>query len=1023
MNNLMKHFLRSLLCISLAVPAFTSCYDDSEIWGKVEELENRVEVLEAEMTSQVEAMNALLTNGATLTSCKKNSDGSYTITLSNGTKFKVLPEGTDFSTLVSYTLIDGKKCWSTFDALGNPVLITDTYGNPIPVSADISVKIKDGVYVLVINGREYETGYDAEDVVQVFSSCTPLTDASGKVYAVKFTFGEGMEITVALDGYKGVVFKLSNVNNSVVSDYYLACGTTQSFLMEMHGVLDYVMQVPDGWRVKEVYEELTGNTYAYVTAPSESVIALGAAEAEGYIKVVSVVEGGNASVTKMYVSTTPFKKLNVSSFRAAVQPYTGIQKFAYGIMTVSSFDAATVVDQVNKILSSSSDLPAGYNVSEVAVDKTLAEINGAELSVTESYVFWVLPALYNETGENVGFYAVADMLQVKSIEPISVNLAVSNETLFDADLQIEVKGADIVYAGLVEVTESFVEELVYQVSNGVYDAVKGNYSYSGAASKFPTSANARTLDSGTEYALWVIPASEDKTTFTASDVMYKKFSTKAVTAGGKLNVSVADFTVTTSSISTTVSCEGAAMIYYAYLSADDGKRYSTASNETRMSKLLAAATCVESRTSSVEATVSGLGPKKTKWLYAVAVGNDGLYGEVLCKEATTSKVTFNSLSLSLDNLGITSDNAKFQINIADGKTAVDYIYWCGYDKDEFWISDDYCGGDRMGAQDYMAANPDAPQIQKVMNANGPVSEDGVITIEGLSMNTNYVFVVLAKDEEGNYSKAAYNKFTTLAADLGDLVQEGTDKWNDAFSKINIEWFEQSFHAAENSNMSASYAFQISCPTDLTAYILCASDTYFEGMGLASVEEKIVYVEEYSSRKYDNGYVPYKDGEMMCEPDYYKNGELKEGQLMNVYDYYVHGLPTLGFATYFAEGDHDGKCIYWEGDKCTYYERALERIAYYNTIEPYKEKAAMFGLTGDEADAWADALFEAYRPFYEDAEPIIYYNAGEPLKISNPYAMGVNSETGKVSDRVIVVFRDLQGNYYAPMTIEVPDYFE
>ena len=179
MNNLTKHILRSLLCLSLAVPAFTSCYDDSEIWGKVEELENRVDVLEAEMTSQVEAMNALLTNGATLTACKKNSDGSYTITLSNGTKFKVLPEGTDFSTLVSYTLVDGKKCWSTFDALGNPVLITDKQGNAIPVSADISVKIKDGVYVLVINGNEYETGYDAEDVVQVFSSCTPLTDASG----------------------------------------------------------------------------------------------------------------------------------------------------------------------------------------------------------------------------------------------------------------------------------------------------------------------------------------------------------------------------------------------------------------------------------------------------------------------------------------------------------------------------------------------------------------------------------------------------------------------------------------------------------------------------------------------------------------------------------------------------------------------------------------------------------------------------------------------------------------------------
>ena len=1025
MNNLTKHFLRSLLCLSLAVPAFTSCYDDSELWGKVDELEIRVSELEEEMTSQVEAMNALLTNGATLTACKKNSDGSYTITLSNGTKFKVLPEGTDFSTLVSYTVVDGKKCWSTFDALGNPVLITDTYGNAIPVSADISVKIKDGVYVLVINGNEYETGYDAEDVVQVFSSCTPLTDASGNVYAVKFTLGEGMEVTVALDGYKGVIFKLSNVNNAVISDYYLPYGTTQSFLMDMQGVVDYVMQVPDGWRVKETYEELTGETYAVVTAPAESTIELGAAEAEGYIKVVSVVEGGKASVSKMYVSTNPFKKLNVSSFRAAIQPYTGVQKFAYGLMTASSFDAATVVDQVNKILaSSSSDLPAGYNVSEVAVDKTLAEINGAELSVTESYVFWVLPAMYNETGENVGFYAEADMLVVKNLEPVSADVKVSDETLFDAKISVEVKGADLVYAGLVEVEESFVDELVYQVSNGVYEAVKGNYSYSGVASKFPTAATAKVLEPGTEYAVWVIPASEDKTTFTAADVIYEKFSTKAVAAGGKLNATVADFTVTSSSISTTVSCEGAAMIYYAYLSADDGKRYSTASNETKMSKLLADATCVETRAASVEAVIDGLGPEKTKWLYAVAVRNDGLYGEVVCKEAKTNKVSFNSLSLSLESLGITANKAQFKINIADGKTAADYIYWCGYEKDEFWISDDYCGGDRMGAQDYMAANPDAPQIQKVMSANGPVSEDGVVTLKDLSMSTNYVFVVLAKDEEGKYSKAAYKKFTTLAADLGELVKEGTAKWNDALSKIDIKWFEQSFRAAENSNMSANYAFQISCPTDLTAFIICASDTYFDGMGLASVDERIVYIENYASRRYDNGYTPMDaNGNLMSEPDYYKNGELRAGQLMNVYEFHVHGLPTLGFATYFANGDHEGNCIYEEDGGCSIYDYALERIAYYNSMEPYEKKAEMFGLKGEEAATWAKALYEAYKPFYEDAEPIINFNSGEPLFISNPYAMGISAETGKVADRVIVVLRDLQGNYYEPMSIEVPDYFE
>ena len=93
------------------------------------------------------------------------------------------------------------------------------------------------------------------------------------------------------------------------------------------------------------------------------------------------------------------------------------------------------------------------------------------------------------------------------------------------------------------------------------------------------------------------------------------------------------------------------------------------------------------------------------------------------------------------------------------------------------------------------------------------------------------------------------------------------------------------------------------------------------------------------------------------------------------------------------------------------------------MEPYEKKAEMFGLKGEEAATWAKALYEAYKPFYEDAEPIINFNSGEPLFISNPYAMGISAETGKVADRVIVVLRDLQGNYYEPMSIEVPDYFE
>ena len=107
--------------------------------------------------------------------------------------------------------------------------------------------------------------------------------------------------------------------------------------------------------------------------------------------------------------------------------------------------------------------------------------------------------------------------------------------------------------------------------------------------------------------------------------------------------------------------------------------------------------------------------------------------------------------------------------------------------------------------------------------------------------------------------------------------------------------------------------------------------------------------------------------------------------------------------------------------CEAYERALNKIAEHKTITPYQQRAEIFGLKGAEAETWAKALLEAYLPFYENAEPIIYYNDGAALKIGNPYAIGVN-EDGEVADRVIVVYRDKDGNYYEPMYFEVPNYF-
>jgi hypothetical protein len=221
---------------------------------------------------------------------------------------------------------------------------------------------------------------------------------------------------------------------------------------------------------------------------------------------------------------------------------------------------------------------------------------------------------------------------------------------------------------------------------------------------------------------------------------------------------------------------------------------------------------------------------------------------------------------------------------------------------------------------------------------------------------------------------------------------------------------------------ASYAFDLSVPKNLTAYVMCGSDTYFSEAGFTKVEHIMIEIENYASRRYANGKTPIVNGEHATEPDYVKNGEHKEGQLMNVYEFCVHGVPAMGFVTYFAEGSHgEGNCIYWDKGECQQYKSDMEAIARYNTLAPWQERAEQFGLTGKEADDWAQALLEAYSVYYKDAKPVIYENTGAPLRMSTPYATGKNEE-GVIPDRVIVMLKDLDGNYYEPMFFEVPDYF-
>jgi hypothetical protein len=1036
MKNLINMLFKAAICSLAILPMLTSCYDDTAIWDKFDKIEHRLDSLETSLNEQFQALNSLINSKTTIASCETNPDGSYDITLSNGIKFTVFPDGTQYSSLVSVMKVSGVDCWATY-VNGELTPLKDSSGNPVPVVKDeyrtqVEVAVEDGKYFLIIDGKKYMTGYDVENMVQVFSSCETHKDATGNIYAMTFTFGEGIKVTVAVDGYNGVIFKLANVagNATVLTEYYINYKETQPILLEKAGVVDYVMQIPDGWRVTERTDEYTGDVYLDITAPAAETVQAGAAVAKGDLKIVAVVEGGKAAVSKLALSAEPFKTFNISGTKAVIDPYKGVQKYVYGIMPADGYSEEALLAKVTELLGVTGDLPAGYAISETGINLAHAEILGSELDSQTAYMFWAIPALYRE-GDNGGFYVKEGMFKTHRLAPISVKISKPETALLDAHIKIEIDGTKSMYAGTSLKTEDLFENIIYQINNGIAEPVETIASYEGSASAFPSEeANAGTeFIPATTYVTWVIPVEAEKTQYSVNDIIYKEFTTNSITSGGSLKVTIGESVTDITTITFPASAEGAELIYYAWFDTD---RYLTVDNDSKAELILESANCTVVKGGSTDARIERVKPSKKMHMMVMAVDKDGRYGEVATASATTQALNYNTLSVTANSTEIGSSKASFKIEVTGG-TATGFIYWFGKVSDNFWANSSYLGATRQSAQQYMACYPDDENITRSMNKYGEISADGVLEVDGLNMTTNYVLMVLAKDESGLYSKGGYKMITTLAADLGNIVRADSEAWTNAKNQIQINWLKDKFEKAENAYLNSAYSYEFSCPKNLTAYIASLSENYYtNNTDFFTIEDVMIDIESYASRYSEMGNTPtYFDEagqlQLVTEPDWYDdNGEAHGGFLMNIYKFNIHGYPEGGYVTYFAEGSHNAdNCNNWDkaAGNCSNYEKASKKLAELCSLEYWTEHMKEFRSISNEEyiKKNGQAYYEAYYSYYKDATPRVFINNGDGVTVTQPYATGPD-DTGHVADVVIVMLKDIEGNYYEPMYFPVPNYF-
>lgn len=1009
--------VKTLLSAAMLVPAVTSCYDDSKIWAEIEDINTKLDELTASLNGQIEALNALLAGGdITIAECTRNNDGTYQITLSNGTEFSVFPQDKTLTGLISCKEVNGVNYWAAYDETGALVPLKDASGKNIPVDAEKPVVEKrDDAYYLIIDGQEYITGYENE--VTVITSYEINTDDSGNIYSVSFTFGdEAMTFTIPMASYKGLSYVLGNASagGKVVKDLYVTPGETYQISLRLDGVVDYVLSTPAGWKVEE--ETDINETYLNITAPTSAEIEGGAA-AYGDLKAVAVLEDGKAMIAKLALTTEPFKTLTATSTNAIVEKYNGVDKYIYGLVPFADYDEDALFADAAQALTS------GEGFIENDVNQLLSEILGAEIVPGEAYVLWAIPAFYVQDEESAE-YVLRDGVIAKYIFGGSaVTLDVEKVYFNNANISFEIAGADAYYAGTSVYSETVLDDVLYKINNQIISPVTTPLTYAGSAFSFPSAEANESVTPVSEqkYISWVVPVKEDGN-YTADNVIYKEFTLNAVTSGGSTTVEVSQESsqVDRVSISVPVSSENASRLYYVFMKSSDASRY----KNREETYLLKYGNVLD--VASATLTVDSLEPDTKYSLFVMSTDPDGKYGEATVAEFTTNKLSYNNLQVSLEVTSASKSTASATVSVSGGD-ATEYVYWVGNVYDEFWVNaKGNTNAEKIASiQQTLALYPES--MIKMLYTH-PL-ENGVLSMSGLRGGTEHHIVMLAKDESGNYSVAGTVPFTTLKVNLGTVVVENSQQWKNAKAQIDIKWHENSFVAASNSGMFAYYSFEIKCPTEYTAYILSASDEYFsENPKINTIEDRMIEIENQCSDREEPGRVIFdQNGDYAQEPDWTDdNGDTHTGTLMNVYDFYLHGNPKSGAVTYFAAGSHGSdNCTAWENGACTNYESASQSIAKRLTLDYYKEyvkdNRASYCKLQSTIDKAAQDLYDAYYEYYKDAKPIIYENDGSYLNINVPYATGLNDE-GEVVDDVFVMLKDSQGNYYEPMKYEVPNYF-
>lgn len=306
--------LFNLFAVALLCGAMWSCeYDDSDLWNKVEQIDERLSTLEAAVKTANEDLDALnrlvlaMKNSVTISNVVATENG-YTIKFSNGTEAKISngKDGINAPAISVKQDGSGVWCWALdgkiIEVDGKPLKAEGTDGAPgftpkVRINEETKEwEIFDGQTWtstgIVAEGKDGTPGQTGDSA---FSGVDTESDAN---YVIFTLAADGQTLRIP----KTAAFDL--VIEGVAGVETFKFGAVKQYEVTAHGVAEWMLAKPDGWRADYADGRLT------VTAPAaENTLA----ETRGLIAFHVTSATGACKIVKFGVEALPYE-LRVLTF-------------------------------------------------------------------------------------------------------------------------------------------------------------------------------------------------------------------------------------------------------------------------------------------------------------------------------------------------------------------------------------------------------------------------------------------------------------------------------------------------------------------------------------------------------------------------------------------------------------------------------------------------------------------------------------------------------------------------------------